>query len=148
MVDWRALEPLSAAGLMMMAKTAVRETRPLVDRNARLSHVGFRSQSLLEWENLMMEMAPLGQVFMTSKPDGRKIPFLKLSAPISVGADVLTYIELPAPKPVNVEEPAIVVSYQISGESREPMLKSGYDMREQSMHAEDFIARDAGKSVV
>lgn len=145
MVNWRALEPLTADGLLHMAKMAVRETRGTVDRNARLSHVGFRSESVLEWETLLLEMQTMGEVCMTYKADGRKIPFIRLQQPIVLGGEALTYIELPAPKPVTIEEPAIVVVYQINGESREPALRGGYDVREQHMHAEDFIARDAGK---
>lgn len=146
-MDWRALDPLSAEGMLMAAQSAVRASRAWVDVNARVSHVGFRSESQLEWERLQDVVLPMGEVCMTFKPDGRKIPFVKLANPLKIGADVLEYIELPAPKPEPVAEPNVLVVYRIAGETREPMLKGGYEVREQSLHAEDFIERDKGRAL-
>lgn len=145
MLDWHALEPLSAEALFLMVRTAVRDTRAWVDRNARLSHVGFRSDNRIEWESLLDVMAPHGDVCMTYKDDGRKIPFIKLYAPIKLGDDLLEYIELPSAKPVVTAEPNVVVVYQITGENRPPLIRNGYDVREQEMHARDFIERDKGR---
>ncbi|PZP38897.1 MAG: hypothetical protein DI585_05895 [Pseudomonas fluorescens] len=146
MADWRALEPVTPAGLLTMARIAVRETRPLVDTNARISHVGFRSQSRLEWEILLTELLTLGTRRETFKPDGRPIPFIQLTIPLTIGTEVLEYIEVPAPKETGVEEPTLIVAYQTAGEDRPRLLKAGYDIREQAMHARDFIARDAGRT--
>jgi hypothetical protein len=146
-MDWRAIDPLTAEGLLNMARSAVRDTRSWVDRNAVLSHVGFRCNNRLEWEWLMDAMAGQGDVCMTYKPDGRKIPFIRLAVPLKIGGDTLSYIELPAPKDVAVDEPVVVVAYKIAGENRTPLIRNGFDVREQAMSAEDFIERDIGRSM-
>ena len=84
----------------------------------------------------------LGTLHMTFKPDGREIPFVKLATPLVIEADCLYYLELPAPKPIKVVEPEIVVAFQHAEGSGQALLVAGYDIREQMMHAEDYIVRD------
>jgi len=144
-MDWTQNSPLSVDAVRALAARAVAETRPFVAAEARISHVGLRSRSLEEWKGLLELLEPLGQGHMTYKPDGRPIPFIKLDEPITVGADVLEYVELPAPKKVVVDEARVVVVFQRAGADGAPLLKGGYDVRESALHADDFINRDANK---
>jgi hypothetical protein len=132
---------MTAADLFASAKKSVLDTRRQVNAAARISHVGFRSRSLAEWEQLKKTLVEYGELFMTFKADGRQIPFVKLARPLEIGADILEYIEIPAPKPVQVDEPGIVVVYQSQGIA-EAKLVDGYDIRQQAKHAADFIERD------
>lgn len=145
-MDWTTLNPLDTESLLRMAGKCVADTRGFVSSEARISHVGLRCTTFEEWQALLEFAEPLGQGFMTYKPDGRPIPFIKLDEPVVVGADVLEYIELPAPKKVTVEEPRVVVVFQWAEGDGKAMLVGGYDVRQQVMHAEDFIERDKGKA--
>ena len=144
-MDWTQNSPLSVDAVRALAARAVAETRPFVAAEARISHVGLRSRSLEEWKGLLELLEPLGQGHMTYKPDGRPIPFIQLDELIMVEADVLEYLELPAPKKKVVEEPRVVVAFYLAGGDGEPMLQGGYDIRQQLMRAQDFINRDANK---
>jgi len=144
-MDWTKLSPLDTESVLAFVGKAVSDARGYVDAEARVSHVGLRCQTLEEWQALLELAEPLGQGFMTYKPDGRPIPFIKLAAPVVVGGDVLEYLELPAPKKVVVDEPRVVVVFQLANGDGKAMLQGGYDIRQQAMHAEDFIARDKDK---
>ncbi len=130
------------SNLLALAVEAVAKARPYVHPEARISHVGFRSSSFDEWQKKLKLALALGTLHMTYKSDGREIPFVKLVTPLAIGSDFLNYLELPAPKPEKVIEPDIVVSFQYSEGHGEALLIAGYDIREQKMHAEDYIARD------
>lgn len=140
-MDWTTLSLLDTENLLRMAGLCVAETRGFVKPEARISHVGFRCKTLEEWQALLEMVEPLGQGFMTYKPDGRPIPFIKLTKPVVVGGDVLEYLEFPAPKKIPEEQPRIVVGYQLAGADGKAMLKDGYDVREMALHAEDLIER-------
>jgi hypothetical protein len=128
--------------LLTLAVEAVIKARPHVRAEARVSHVGFRSSNPEEWRERLEIARALGTLHMTYKPDGREIPFIKLANPLVIEADSLYYLELPAPKPIKVLEPEIVVAFQHAEGSGQALLVAGYDIREQMMHAEDYIARD------
>ncbi len=145
-MDWTKLNPLDRESVLRLAGLAVSEARGVVKPEARISHVGLRCKTLEEWQALLELAEPLGQGFMTYKPDGRPIPFIKLDEPVMVGADVLEYLELPAPKKVAADEPRVVVVFQLPEGDGKAMLEGGYDIRQQAMHAADFIARDNTKT--
>ncbi len=144
-MDWTQVKPLNVEAVRALAGKAVAEARPFVAAEARISHVGLRSASFEEWKSLLELLEPLGQGHMTYKPDGRPIPFIKLDKPITVGADVLEYLEMPAPKKVPEVQPQVVVVFQLAGADGAAMLQGGYDVRESALHAEDYIARSANK---
>ncbi len=145
-MDWTTLNPLDTESLLRLAVSCIAETRPLVKPEARVSHVGLRCKTFEEWQALLELVEPLGQGFMTYKPDGRPIPFIKLVEPVVVGGDVLEYLELPAPKKVAVDEPRVLVAFQLAEGDGKPMLAGGFDVRQQMMHAEDYIERDKKRS--
>ncbi|PIZ31981.1 MAG: hypothetical protein COY40_00390 [Alphaproteobacteria bacterium CG_4_10_14_0_8_um_filter_53_9] len=130
---------------LQAARTALSDALAEIgDESVVPSHVGFRSETAKAWENTLADLKPLGTVYMTFKPDGREIPFVKLGAPLEVGGHVLEYLEVPAPKWGVVDEPSILVVFT-HPEREEKIVTEIYDIRLQAMHARDFIARDKGR---
>lgn len=147
-MDWRRLIPIQdsdAESLLAMAQQAVRETIGVAADGAVVSHVGFRSTQMDDWDALQNALQPYGETHMTFKEtDGRKIPFVKLHTPLVIGTQELAYIELPEPKHNQVDEPSMLVVYQ-TAEASAPHIQNHYDIRQQVKHARDFIERDKGR---
>ncbi len=143
--DWRGHEAQGVSALLKLAENALLTAGGDVDGGGVPSHVGFRSQTPEEWERLKEMFRDAGPVRMTYKPDGREIPFVELVQPLETEVGRLHYIELPAPKPIRQDEPNVMAVFHHLSREKAPFVLAGFEVRQQTKHARDFIERDKNK---
>lgn len=137
---------LNKWNLLSRALEGVRDCAEHMAPGARISHFGFRTTSLEQWHAMREELGGLGHEYVTRKPDGREIVFIDMGAPFNVAEHGLRYLELPQPKEHREEgQPSMIAVFRHPERTSEAWVGE-YDIRHQTLGAEDIIARDAGRA--
>lgn len=138
---WYGLKEITAAKLLELAMEGVRNHAQLVGAEAVVSHVGFRSRSHEEWQQVEALFLPLGTRHVTHAR-GRQIPFIKLAQPLTFNGHTLHYVEFPEPKTPPVEEPSLIVVFRNPVAEATSQTLDQWVVRQNPKGAEDFIAEE------